>query len=167
MIHIYTGNGKGKTTAALGLALRASGCGMKVFIGQFLKGKNYGELVCLRKNKNIKVEQFGTKCFVKTKPAAKDIALAKKGLKKIEGIIASKKFSVVILDEIIIAIYLKLIDVDDVLKIIKTAPKSIELILTGRYASNKLIRTSDYVTEMKEIRHPFKNKVKARKGIEF
>lgn len=167
MIHIYTGEGKGKTTAALGLALRAQGAGLKVFIGQFLKGKKYSELKSLKRLKNIKVEQFGTRCFIGKIPQAKDIALAKKGLARIQEIIRSKKFDIVILDEINIAIYLKMLELSCVLDVLKCCPSCVELVLTGRYAPQSLKRCADYVTEMKEIKHPFKKKITARRGIEF
>ncbi|MFH1655428.1 MAG: cob(I)yrinic acid a,c-diamide adenosyltransferase [Candidatus Omnitrophota bacterium] len=167
MIHIYTGGGKGKTTAALGLAMRAAGAGKKVFIGQFLKGKKYSELKSFKKIKNIRIEQFGTTCFIGKKPKPKDIALAKKGLDRIKNIIKSKKFDVVILDEANIAINLKLLKIAEVLDVLKKAPVRIELILTGRYAHPMLIKLADYVTQMREIKHPFKKKVTGRKGIEF
>ena len=167
MIHIYTGEGKGKTTAALGLALRAQGAGLKIFIGQFLKGKKYSELRSLKRLKNIKVEQFGTRCFIGKIPQAKDIALADKGLSRIEGIIKSKEFDVVILDEVNIAIHLKILKLSDVLDIIKCCPSCVELVLTGRYAPQALKKCADYITEMKEIKHPFKKKITGRRGIEF
>ncbi len=167
MIHIYTGEGKGKTTASLGLALRAEGAGLKVFIGQFLKGKKYSELNALKRLKNIKVEQFGTRCFIGKKPQAKDIVLAEKGLARIQDIIKSKKFDIVILDEINIAIHLKMLKISCVLDILKCCPSCVELVLTGRYASESLKKRADYVTEMKEIKHPFKKKITARRGIEF
>ncbi|HOX54221.1 MAG TPA: cob(I)yrinic acid a,c-diamide adenosyltransferase [Candidatus Omnitrophota bacterium] len=167
MIHIYTGEGKGKTTASLGLALRAEGAGLKVFIGQFLKGKKYSELASLKKLKNIKVEQFGTRCFITKKPSASDIALARGGLARIQDVISSKKFDVVILDEANIAIHLGLLSLDEVLDTVRSCPECIELVFTGRYAPPALKRCADYVTEMKEIKHPFKKKITGRRGIEF
>ncbi|MBM3252058.1 MAG: cob(I)yrinic acid a,c-diamide adenosyltransferase [Candidatus Omnitrophica bacterium] len=167
MIHIYTGEGKGKTTAAFGLAIRAAGAGLNVYIGQFLKGKNYSELNSLKKLKNIKVEQFGTKCFIGKKPQAQDLALAEKGLNRIREIIKSRQFDVVILDEANIAIYLKILKLNDVLEIIKCCPSCVELILTGRYAPEALKKRADYITEMKEIKHPFQKNITGRKGIEF
>lgn len=167
MIHIYTGEGKGKTTAALGLALRAQGAGLKIFVGQFLKGKKYSELNSLKKLKNIKVEQFGTRCFIGKKPQAKDIALAEKGLARIQDIIKSRQFDLVILDEINIAIHLKMLKLSCVLDVLKCCPSCVELVLTGRYAPEAFKKRADYVTEMKEIKHPFKKKVAGRRGIEF
>ena len=167
MIHIYTGEGKGKTTAAFGLALRASGAGKKVFVGQFLKGRKYSELHSLKKIKNITIEQFGRGCFVKKTPTPQDVSLAKEGLGRIKKCIKSKKYDVVILDEVNIALHLKLLCPKEIRGIIKMTSKNIELVLTGRYAPKEFISLADYVTEMKEIKHPFKKKIPGRKGIEF
>lgn len=167
MIHVYTGNGKGKTTAALGLALRAAGAGLKVYIGQFLKGKNYSELKALKKIKNIKVEQFGRGCFIKKAPTKKDITLAKNGLEKVNKIVAGRIYNVVILDEINVALNLKLLELNDIVELIKKTPRDLELILTGRYANPKILKLADLVSEIREIKHYFKKGVRARKGIEF
>jgi cob(I)alamin adenosyltransferase len=130
LIHIYTGNGKGKTTAALGLAIRAAGACKKVYICQFIKGKPYSELLSLKKIKNITVEQFGKGCFIKNNPSRIDIELAQKGFEKVSKVIKSKKFDLVILDEINCAIDVKLIKTSDVLDLIKHTPRTIELVLT-------------------------------------
>lgn len=167
MIQVYTGNGKGKTTAALGLAIRAAGAGLKVYIGQFAKGRVYSELAALEKIKNIKVEQFGTSCFIKKAPTRKDLALAKNGLEKVKKIIAKRIYDVVILDEINIALKLKLLSLKDVVNLIKNSPKKIELVLTGRYAPPEILKIADLVSEIKEVKHYHKKGVKARKGIEF
>jgi cob(I)alamin adenosyltransferase len=167
MIQVYTGNGKGKTTASLGLALRAAGAGLKVFIGQFVKGRDYSELSALKKIKNINVGQFGTACFIKKIPDRKDIALAKAGLERIKKIINKRIYDVVILDEINIAIKLKLVKLKDIIELIKTSPKKIELVLTGRYAHPKIIKLADLVSEVKDVKHYYKKGTKARRGIEF
>lgn len=167
MIQVYTGNGKGKTTAALGLALRAAGAGLKVYIGQFVKGKNYSELSVLRKIKNIKLEQFGRSCFVKEAPNQKDIALAKKGFEKIKKIISKRIYDMVILDEINIALKLRLISLKEVFSLIKNIPENLELVLTGRYAHPKILKIADLVSEIKEIKHYYKKGIKARRGIEY
>jgi cob(I)alamin adenosyltransferase len=167
LIQVYTGNGKGKTTAALGLALRAAGAGLKVFIGQFIKGKNYSELTALKKIKNIKVEQFGRGCFIKKTAHAKDIAAAKKGLLKIKKIISQETYDMVILDEINIALKLHLLELKEVISLIKKATKKPELVLTGRYAHPKILKLADLVSEMKERKHYYKGGIKARKGIEY
>ena len=167
MIQVYTGNGKGKTTAALGLALRAAGAGLKIYIGQFIKGKRYSELNALKKFKNIKIEQFGRICFIKKSPAKKDIELARDGLEKIKKIIAQNKYDILILDEINIALKLNLLELKDVIEIIKDAPKRLELILTGRFAHPNILKAADLVSEIKEVKHYFKKGIKARKGIEY
>ncbi len=167
MIQVYTGNGKGKTTAALGLALRASGAGLKVFIGQFIKRGDYSELKSLRKIKNISVEQFGRGCFLTGKPSLKDIESAKAGLERIKKIIRDKKFDMIILDEINIAIKLKLLTQKEVAEILKENPVACELVLTGRYAHPGLIKLADLVSEIRECKHYYRKGLKARKGIEY
>lgn len=167
MIQVYTGNGKGKTTAALGLALRAAGAGLKVYIGQFAKGRRYSELNSLAKIKNIKLEQFGASCFINKTPRQLDRDLAQKGFQKIELVINQRKFDVVILDEINIAVYYNLLDVKDVLKLIKGAGKKCELVLTGRYAHPQILKAADLISEIKETRHYYKKGQAARKGIEI
>jgi len=167
LIQIYTGNGKGKTTAALGLAVRAAGAGLKVYIAQFIKGKRYSELRALKNFKNIKIEQFGRGCFIRGKPEKKDIALAKKGLEKIKQAITARRFDLIILDEINIATRLKLIKVSDLLSVLKKARPKTELVLTGRYAHPKILKVADLVSEIKEVKHYFNKGIKARKGIEF
>jgi len=167
MIQVYTGDGKGKTTAALGLALRALGAGLKVYIGQFIKSGDYSELKSLKKYKNqLTIEQYGMGCFIKGKPKSKDILLAKKGLNRVKEILLSKKYDIVIMDEINVAQYLKLLSLKDVLALIRFKPKNLELILTGRRAHSKVIQQADLVTEMKEIKHYYKKGIKARRGIE-
>ncbi len=167
MIQVYTGDGKGKTTAALGLALRAAGAGLKVYICQFLKGKYYCELATLRKLKNIKVEQFGGRCFIRKTPSKKDMELAKSGLKAAKKAISKKYYSMIILDEINVALKLKLLKLEDVISLIKKSPKKIELILTGRNAHPKIMQLADLVSEIKDRKHYYKKGLKARRGIEY
>lgn len=164
LIHIYTGNGKGKTTSALGLSLRAIGHGKKVCFIQFMKGYEYGET--LVKVKNLKIKQFGRKNFV-DKKNKKDIELAKEGLEFAKKVIKSKKYDLVVLDEINVAVNFNLIPLEDVINLIKNKPKETEIILTGRYAKKELIELADYVSEIKEVKHPYQRGIKARKGIEF
>lgn len=165
-VHIYTGNGKGKTTAAFGLALRAICSGKKVFIGQFVKGMKYSEVAIEEHFKNIKIVQFGEKCFIKDAPTQKDIKLAQEGINKVKDIIKNNEYDVIILDELTIALYFKLIDIECILELIKNKPESLELIITGRYAPQELIDAADLVTEMKEIKHYYNKGVLARKGID-
>ena len=167
MIQVYTGNGKGKTTAAFGLALRAAGAGLNVYIGQFAKGRSYHEITALKKIDNIKVVQFGRRCFIKKSPEEIDIQMASAGLKRSNEIIADRKYRVVILDEVNIAVKLKLIPLSGLLELIKHTPKSVELVLTGRYAHPKIIKLADLVSQIREVKHYYTKGLKARRGIEF
>jgi cob(I)alamin adenosyltransferase len=167
LIQVYTGRGKGKTTASLGLALRAAGAGLKVYIGQFVKGKYYSELRSLKKIKNIKIEQLGRSCFIKKSPAPKDILLAKRGLQKIKKHILRRAYNLVILDEINIALKLKLLKLDEVISLLKNTPEDLEIVLTGRYAHPEILKLADLVSDIKEVKHYFRKGVRARKGIEF
>ena len=166
-IQVYTGNGKGKTTAALGLAVRAAGAGLQVYIAQFVKGMKYSELDSIKNFADfITLKQYGRDCFIKKDPTKEDIEFAQRGFKEIKSIIKSNKYDVVILDEIMIAILYNLIDEQAVIKIMDDKPKNLELILTGRYASQQIIEKADLVTEMKEIKHYYQKGVEARIGIE-
>ena len=166
-VHVYTGNGKGKTTAALGLALRAAGAGLKVYIGQFVKSGCYSEIKALKKlRKNIKIEQYGRGCLIRGKPTSVDIDMAGKGLARTRSILSKDAYDIVILDEINIALHMGLLEKKDVLALIKLKPKKIELVLTGRRAHPDIIKLADLVTEMKEKKHYFRKGILARKGIE-
>lgn len=167
-IHVYTGDGKGKTTAALGLALRAVGAGKRVFLAQFVKGMVYSEIEAIVKYlPDITVKQYGRNCFIMKNPTADDIEAAQSGLKEVAEIIISGTYDMIILDEISIAIHYHLLELQDVIKLLKRKNKSAEIIVTGRYAPPALLETADLVTEMKEIRHYYKKGIQARKGIEF
>lgn len=167
MIQVYTGNGKGKTTAALGLAIRAQAAGYKVYICQFLKGRDYGELHSLKKLKNIKVEQFGRRCFIKGKPAQEDLALAKRALAKIKKALVAKSYQMIIMDEANVALRLGLINLNELVSLLKSAPSRLELVLTGRSAHPAIIKLADLISEIKDVKHYYAKGVKARKGIEF
>lgn len=164
-IHVYTGNGKGKTTAAFGLAVRAMYAGKKVYIGQFVKGMKYSE-TGLDALETIDIEQYGETCMISREPDHNDIQMAKEGLDKIHKIIQSNVYDVVILDELTIALYYKLLDLKDVLEVLDKKPEETELIITGRYAPDALIDKADLVTEMKEIKHYYKQGVLSREGID-
>jgi cob(I)alamin adenosyltransferase len=166
-IHLYTGNGKGKTTAAIGLAIRAVGAGKKVFIAQFVKGMHYAELDSLKRFPEIVINQYGLDCFIEHKPTKEDIEAARKGLKAVSKIISTKEFDVIIIDEICIALYYQLFSLDEVKNLLKEKNQSTEVVLTGRYAPKDLIDIADLVTEMKEIKHYYTTGIKARKGIEY
>jgi len=169
LIQVYTGNGKGKTTAALGLALRAVGHGLKVLFIQFMKGNiDYGELESSKKlSPYLTIKQMGRETFVsKTNPDPIDIKLARDGFDLAKKAISNEEYSIVILDEINVAIDYGLIPLSDLLHLLDTKPKGIELILTGRNAKPEIIDKADLVTEMVERKHYFKKGVSARKGIE-
>lgn len=169
MIQVYTGNGKGKTTASLGLALRALGHDMKVCIIQFMKGSDdYGEIMMAGKLSNLTVKQFGRKEFVdRENPEPSDFEYASKGLSFAKDAIKNGLYNIVILDEINVAIDFKLVRLSDVLSLIGEKPADIELIVTGRNAPQELIDIADLVTEMKEIKHPYTSGIPSRKGIEY
>ena len=167
-IHIYTGNGKGKTTAALGLALRAAGAGKRVFIAQFVKGMKYSEIDILNRSiPEIEVRQYGLECFIINEPTEKDIRAAKNGLLETVKIIQSGKYDLIILDEATIALYYKLFSIRELLNVIEKKTEQTEIVITGRYAPDDLIEKADLVTEMKEIKHYYKKGTEARKGIEY
>lgn len=165
-IHVYTGNGKGKTTAAFGLALRAVCAGKKVYIGQFVKGMKYSEVKIEEFLPNIEIHQFGDTCFIDRQPNEEDISLAREGLNKCKEVLRSGKFEVVILDEINIALYFKLFSVEEVIKILKEKGNNVEVVLTGRFAPKEIIEIADLVTEMNEIKHYYTQGVISREGID-
>lgn len=167
MIQLYTGHGKGKTTAAIGAAIRASGAGMNIFIAQFVKGMHYGELDVLKTIPNIALEQFGRDCFIEKEPTQADIDAAQKGWTKVKMLLQQEKYDMVILDELCIALYYKLIDLDEVLEVLKSIDGKTEIIITGRNAPDALIEAADLVTKMREIKHYYNNGTQARKGIEY
>lgn len=167
-VQVYTGNGKGKTTAALGLALRAAGAGLKVFIAQFVKGMEYSELKAIwERFPEITIRQYGRDCFIVNKPTEEDIKLAQQGLAEVHKIIQAGNYDIVILDEANIAVHFQLFAIDDLLKIIHSKPQHVELIITGRKAHPRLIESADLVTDMCEIKHYYQAGIKARKGIEL
>ena len=166
--HIYTGNGKGKTTCILGLALRATGANKKIYIAQFLKKGDFSEINVIKKYlSNIKLEQFGTGKFCFSVPSDEDIKCAKLACDEIEKNVTSGEYDLVLVDEINCAISLGLVSVDYALSIMENKHANTELVLTGRDAKQELIDKADLVTEMTEIKHYFNQGVKARKGIEF
>lgn len=170
-IQIYTGNGKGKTTAALGLILRALGAGLKIYVGQFLKQGDYSEIKALEKysaiyKDQITIEQYGSGRFVKGKPTTDEITQGKEGYKKILGILKKGEHDLVIVEEGNVAMMCNILSENDLLKLMNEKKEHVELVITGRGATTKLIERADLVTEMKEIKHYFKKGVTARTGIE-
>lgn len=168
-IQVYTGHGKGKTTAALGLALRAAGHGLHIYIAQFLKGQTYGELFSVKKLAPlIKIEQFGRRGFIHVtrNPDEEDIKRAKRGLKKCLEAMLSKKYQIIILDEINVAVYFNLLAEKEVHEFLDQKPLEVEIIMTGRFAPPSFVKRADLVTEMKEKKHYYKKGVRSRDGIE-
>ena len=166
-VQVYTGDGKGKTTAALGLCLRAVGAGLKVYFGQFLKKGRYSEHKALEKYADlITVRQFGTPGFIIGEPAEKDIAAAEAGLLEVLTVISNGAYDVVVLDELNVAIHYQLVPVDRVLSLIQAKPENTELVITGRYAHDDILAAADLVTEMRLIKHYHERGISARRGIE-
>ncbi|WP_035588255.1 cob(I)yrinic acid a,c-diamide adenosyltransferase [Hippea jasoniae] len=165
-IQVYTGNGKGKTTAAIGLAIRAAGAGLKVLFAQFVKGLPYSEHKALSRFDNITIKQFGREGFIHSKPQQADIDKAKEGYEFVLKAFDEGIYDVVILDEANIAVFFNLFSEDDLLKLMDKKPPNTELVITGRYATDKVIEKADLVTEMKEIKHYYQKGVIARVGIE-
>ena len=164
---VYSGNGKGKTTAAFGLALRAAGAGLRVYVAQFVKGSRYSELNAMERLSNsITLEQYGLGFFLYGEPNEKDIEAAREGLEEVQNLMCSGMYDVVILDEANIAAYYNLFPVEDLLDLIRTKPGNVELIITGRRADPRVMDAADLVTEMKEIKHYYHSGVQARIGIE-
>jgi len=169
LIQVYTGNGKGKTTAALGLALRAVGHRLRVLVIQFMKGNiNYGELESSKKlSPYLTVIQSGRETFVsKTNPDPVDIRLAQEGFDLAKKAMADEAYDIIILDEIIVAVDYGLIPLSDLLRLLDTKPNGVELILPGRNAKPEIIEKADLVTEMVEQKHYYQNGVEAREGVE-
>ena len=165
-IQVYTGNGKGKTTAALGIALRAACAGNRIFIGQFMKGQDYSELKAAEYLPCLDLEQFGDICFILGEPSEQDKADAQKGLLRMKEILVSEEYDIVIFDELNTALHFSLVSVEEALGVLDMKPEKAEVILTGRYAPQEIIDRADLVTEMLEIKHYYNQGVDARVGIE-
>jgi len=169
LVQVYTGDGKGKTTAALGLALRAIGHGYKVAIVQFMKGRDYGEKVAIERwLPGISIYQCGRDAFVdKRNPDLLDITLAQEGMGLVKNIVREEKYDMLILDEINVAVDYGLVSESQVIEVIETKPLNLELVLTGRNASPLIIERADLVSEVKEIKHYYRKGIISREGIEW
>jgi cob(I)alamin adenosyltransferase len=168
-VQVYTGNCKGKTTAALGLAFRAMGRGLKTYIGQFMKGQHYGEIEAAKMvHPYITIEQHGndTLIHVQNPPHEENIRIAQEGLAKAGDAMLSGEYDIIVFDEITTAHYFHLISLEDMLAIIANKPEGVEVVFTGRYAPPEVIAAADLVTEMVEVKHYYQNGVEARDGIE-
>jgi cob(I)alamin adenosyltransferase len=170
LILLYTGNGKGKTTASLGLAIRAIGHGEKVYMIQFMKGsESYGEVQAVRKYlPGFDLVQKGQDTFVKKgNPSPEDLRLAREGMDLARKVISEGKHDLVILDEINVAVDYGLVPEEDVLNLISLKPEHVTLVLTGRYASEKIMEKADMISEVKEIKHHYKKGIPGQPGIEY
>jgi len=166
-VHVYTGDGKGKTTAALGLALRAVGAGMRVFIGQFVKGQCCSEHDALaRFGTQVTVRRYGSSHFIMGGPSPEERRLAADGWAEVRAVVESNEYELVILDEACVALGLGLLALDEVLALVRRRPQSVEMVMTGRGAPQELVDEADLVTEMREIKHYHRQGVAARRGIE-
>ena len=165
-IHVYTGNGKGKTTAAFGLAVRALCAGYRVYIGQFVKSMKYNETKLTEQYPTLCVEQLGSGCYIHRKPNENDVRMAQEALEHCAEILRSGKYDVVILDELNIALHFELIQLNDVLKVLQERHPHVEVVVTGRYAPQGLLDIADLVTEMKEVKHYYQQGVLSRNGID-
>lgn len=165
-VQVYTGNGKGKTSASIGVSLRMLCNGGKVFMGEFMKGQGSSEMKAMDKFPNYTVEQFGLPKFVTGKPSEDDIQLAQKGFSRMKEVLLSGEYDLVVFDEINSTIFYEMVDPDDLIELLKQKPEKTEVILTGRNAHEKIIEFADLVTEMREIKHYYQQGVMARTGIE-
>ena len=166
-VHVYTGEGKGKTTATLGLIIRAAGAGMKVFLAQFLKKGDYSELSALKRFDDlVTVEQFGIGRFIKGKPSPEDITEARRGLERVKEVLASGTYQMVVLDEGNVALHFHLFSLEELLQVIDSRPEATELVITGRNAAPEVMAKADLVTDMQEVKHYYRAGVQARIGIE-
>ncbi len=166
-VQVYTGDGKGKTTAAIGLAVRAMGAGMKVLLAQFLKKGEFSEIKALRQfGKQITIMQFGSGRFVRGRPVQDDCDRAAKGLAEVRRLVNSGSCDIAILDEINVAMDMGLLPVDEVLDFIDQRPSRLELVLTGRHAPKEIVDAADLVSECRMVKHYLALGVKARTGIE-
>jgi cob(I)alamin adenosyltransferase len=168
-VQVYTGNAKGKTTAAMGLAFRAMGRGLKTYIGQFMKGQRYGELDAAKMAAPyITIEQYGKDTFIHAEqpPSKEHIRDAKAGLARAREAMLSRKYDIVVFDEICTAHHFNLISVKEMLEVIADKPDGVEVVFTGRYAPREIIDAADLVTEMVEVKHYYEKGIQARDGIE-
>lgn len=165
-VHVYTGNGKGKSTAAIGLAVRALCAGKSVYVGQFVKNMKYNETKIEPLFPKLKIEQLGTGCFIFREPSEEDVKAAQEGLERCAAILKEGAYDVVVLDELNIALHFRLVDVNDVIRIINDRMPSVEVVVTGRYAPDELIEAADLVTDMKEVKHYYTQGILSRNGID-
>lgn len=166
-VQVYTGHGKGKTTAALGLAVRAAGAGLKVIIIQFIKSRKCSEHKALERfGEYITVHQFGKGLLIGRKASPADTRAARNGYEAAREVLAQRRYDMVILDEANVAVQYGLLSAENLLELMALKPRDVELVITGRNADQRIMDAADLVTEMKEVRHYWKTGAKARRGIE-
>ncbi|MDY0294047.1 MAG: cob(I)yrinic acid a,c-diamide adenosyltransferase [Candidatus Methanomethylophilaceae archaeon] len=167
LVQVYTGNGKGKTTAALGLSFRAAGRGLRVAMVQFMKPEEgYGEQVSAGSLENFEIYPMGMSPLVGREPAPEDIRAAEEALSKARELMYSGCYDLIVMDEVNVAMGWGILRTEDVLEMLGGRPENVEVVLTGRYAPDKVIEYADLVTEMVCVKHPFDKGIGARKGIE-
>ncbi len=169
LVQVYTGDGKGKTSAALGQAMRAAGHGFTVYIAQFMKGwSEEGELRTVAEHPRITLRQFGRRSFVdRQSPDPVDRGLAQSALKQVTGVVLSEEYDLVVLDEVNVAVAWKLIELEDLLSLLEKKPHGVEILLTGRHAHPDVIARADLVTEMRTIKHPYQRGIASRRGMDY
>ncbi|NDY42997.1 cob(I)yrinic acid a,c-diamide adenosyltransferase [Dissulfurirhabdus thermomarina] len=165
-VQVYTGDGKGKTTAALGLVLRAAGAGWRVLVLQFLKRGDFSEIKALRRLPGVEVRQFGTGRFVRGRPSEADLRAARDGLRLAESALASGAYDLVVLDEANVAAHFGMLEAADLAALLDRRPPGVEVVLTGRWAPPEVLERADLVTEMRSVRHYYDRGIPAREGIE-
>lgn len=171
-VHVYTGDGKGKTTAALGLCLRALGAGFSVYIGQFIKGMRYSEIKTLETlgaalgPDRLVIRQYGRGCFIRRDPEPADVAAAAEGVAEARAALESGRYGLVILDELNVAVKTGVVPEADALALVDARPEAVELVVTGRYATEAMLAKADLITEMRPLRHYYEKGIEARTGIE-
>lgn len=166
-IQVYTGDGKGKTTAALGLALRAAGAGLKIFIAQFLKKGDYNEIKALARFSDlISIRQYGSGRFIKGHPTVEEVAEAREGLAEAAQLMATGNLDMLILEEANVAVAYGLLELEALLAVMASKPENMELVITGRDADAAVMEKADLVTEMRSVKHYYEKGVMARAGVE-
>jgi cob(I)alamin adenosyltransferase len=169
LIQVYTGDGKGKTSAALGQAMRAAGHGFKVYMAQFMKGwMEEGELRTVAEHPTITLKQFGRRSFVdRQNPDPVDVSLAQSALQEVTRVVLGEEYDLVILDEVNVALAWKLIELKDLLSLLDRKPQGVEILLTGRHAHPDVIARADLVTEMRAVKHPYERGITSRRGMDY
>lgn len=167
-IQVYTGNGKGKTTAAIGLTMRALGANLKVLFAQFLKGQRSSELSILENLNNLTLRRYGGLDYIIINPIEEDYIEAEDGFEEIKKLTKENKYDIIVLDEMNLVLYYELIELDDFLDFLyETNTENIEIVLTGRHADRKILNMADLITEMKEVKHYYTDDSTPKLGVDY